>query len=470
MAPTPLNLTLLTMTLSELSALSPLDGRYRKKITPLAPFFSEFGLIRYRLMVEVEYLIALHDWEVAPLQPLEAEAKAALRSIYSVFSEEDAQAVKAIERRTNHDVKAVEYFLKTRIEGLGDERLARHREFVHFGLTSQDINNTATPLMLRDALQQVYLPQLDHLVEALATQADTWRNIPLLARTHGQPATPTTMGKEMAVFVARLRQQRRTLEACPFPAKFGGASGNLNAHYVAYPAVDWEAFAQAFVEQQLNLTRSAPTTQIEHYDGLAAIFDALKRINTILIDLAQDAWLYISQEYFTQKTKAGEVGSSAMPHKVNPIDFENAEGNLAMSSAMLEFLSRKLPVSRLQRDLTDSTVLRNLGVGIGHAYLAQKSLLKGLGKLKVNPAAMQHDLENNWAVLAEAIQTILRREQYPNPYEALRDLTRGNEHVTERLLKEFVDQLDVADRVKKELRALRPEAYLGNAPDFPNGR
>jgi len=386
-----------------------------------------------------------------------------LRTLYEEFAAPEAARIKEIERTTNHDVKAVEYFIKERLTSTGDEALTQNLEFVHFGLTSQDINNTATPLMLRDALQAVYLPALRQLIDTLQAQAQAWRRLPMLARTHGQPASPTTLGKELAVFVARLDQQASELAQLPVPAKFGGATGNFNAHYAAYPTHDWHAFAQRFVGDTLGLSRSWPTTQIEHYDGLARIFDCLRRINTILIDLCQDVWLYISMEYFRQEVKAGEVGSSAMPHKVNPIDFENAEGNCGLSTALLEFLSRKLPVSRLQRDLTDSTVLRNLGPALGYAYLAIGSAQKGLGKLKVNPTALQADLDANWAVLAEAIQTILRRENYPQPYEALKALTRGQTGIDATVLAAFVSGLDVSPAVKAELMALRPETYLGDA-------
>ncbi|RMG23835.1 MAG: adenylosuccinate lyase [Bacteroidetes bacterium] len=447
--------------LNELNALSPLDGRYRRKLAPLAAYFSEAALIRYRILVEIEYLIFLHELQPPPLKPLPGEVVSALRKMYEDFDEQAARRVKEIEGITNHDVKAVEYYMKEQIDGMGEPTLVQNKEFVHFGLTSQDINNTATPLMLRDALKEVYQPQLEKVITTLEQQAADWEDIPMLARTHGQPASPTTLGKELRVFVVRLRAQAQELANLPFPAKFGGATGNLNAHYVAYPHIDWHAFARTFVEQRLGLSRSFPTTQIEHYDGLARIFDCLRRINTIVIDLCQDMWLYISMEYFRQKTKAGEVGSSAMPHKVNPIDFENAEGNSGLATALLEFLSRKLPVSRLQRDLTDSTILRNLGVAVGHAFLAQHSLLRGLGKLLVNPPAIQADLDANWAVLAEAIQTILRRERYPNPYEALKALTRGKSGINEATLHAFVEGLDVSDAVKAELLALRPENYTG---------
>lgn len=452
------------MELSPLTALSPLDGRYHSKITDLGPFFSEFALIRYRVWVEIEYLIALHQTGIRPLEELEADTIDRLRLLYQDFGSADAQAVKDFERTTNHDVKAVEYWIKEALQSQDfPQRLVKNIEFIHFGLTSQDINNTAMPMMLRDAIQGCYLPRLQRLIFSLNALATEWKAIPMLARTHGQAASPTTVGKELAVFVARLRSQATELAAMRFPAKFGGATGNFNAHLIAYPDVDWSRFARKLVEDTLGLHRSQPTTQIEHYDGLARIFDCLRRINTILIDLCQDVWLYVSLDYFTQKTKAGEVGSSAMPHKVNPIDFENGEGNCGLSTALLEFLSRKLPVSRLQRDLTDSTVLRNMGVALGYAFLAQASILKGLGKLKVNPAKIQADLDKNWAILAEAIQTILRREGYPKPYEALRDLTRGQTGIDAEALTRFVESLDLRPVVKEELLALRPELYIGDA-------
>jgi len=452
------------MSLSPLTAVSPLDGRYYQKVAALAPYFSEYALIHYRVRVELRYFIALHATGVSPLKPLSQSDQAGLQALDQGFDQAEAETVKAIEQETNHDVKAVEYYLKRRIEqGDFSSDLKSRLEFIHFGLTSQDVNNTAIPMSLRDGIAAIYLPQLDQVISQLTDLATTWRGHPMLARTHGQPASPTSMGKEIEVFAARLRQQRDTLTALPYPAKFGGATGNLNAHYVAYPGYNWQAFANQFVNETLGLSRSYPTTQIDHYDRLAAIFDQLKRINTVLIDLCQDMWLYISQEYFRQEVKAGEVGSSAMPHKVNPIDFENAEGNCGLSTALLEFLSRKLPISRLQRDLTDSTVLRNLGPALGYALLALRSAQKGLSKLKINPQAMQRDLDANWAVLAEAIQTILRREGYPKPYEALKELTRGRERVDAQVLGEFVDQLNVAEDVKTELKALRPETYLGDA-------
>jgi adenylosuccinate lyase len=434
----------------------------------LAPYFSEYALIRYRVRVEILYLIELHATGIRPLQPLSQADQVGLMAIDEAFDEGQAQRVKDIEQRTNHDVKAVEYYLKECIHaGTFSDELRAQSEFIHFGLTSQDINNTAIPLSLRDALHAIYLPQLDAVISQLEGMAQAWRGHAMLARTHGQPASPTTLGKEIAVFVARLQQQREGLARLPMPAKFGGATGNLNAHYVAYPDQDWQAFAQHFVEETLGLSRSYPTTQIDHYDGLAAIFDQIKRINTVIIDLCQDMWLYVSQEYFRQEVKAGEVGSSAMPHKVNPIDFENAEGNGGLSTALLEFLSRKLPVSRLQRDLTDSTVLRNVGSAMGYALLALLSVEKGLTKLRVNPLAMQQDLDANWAVLAEAIQTILRREGYPKPYEALKDLTRGQARIDAQALATFVEGLSISAGVKAELMALRPERYLGDADRLP---
>lgn len=451
------------MNLSALTAISPLDGRYRSKVEPLAAYFSEFALIRYRVWVEVEYFIALADTGLPPLAPLAETDISFLRGLYEQFESADAERVKAFERETNHDVKAVEYFIKEKIDAHTSEALIRDKEFIHFGLTSQDINNTATPMLLRDAIQQVYLPGIRKVIRSMEAYARAWRSIPMLARTHGQPASPTTLGKEIEVFCERLNSQAGELAELPYPGKFGGATGNFNAHYVAYPTYNWHAFADQFLFDTLDLSRSYPTTQIEHYDGLARIFDCLRRINTIVTDLCQDMWLYISMEYFRQEVKAGEVGSSAMPHKVNPIDFENAEGNSGLSTALLEFLSRKLPVSRLQRDLTDSTILRNLGTALGYAHLAHLSLQRGLEKIKVNPTAIERDLAANWAVLAEAIQTILRREGYARPYEALRDLTRGQAGISAESLAAFVQTLDVSDRVKAELLALRPETYIGDA-------
>lgn len=454
------------MELNALTAISPLDGRYRNKVGQLEKYFSEYALIQYRVRVEVEYLIALHATGISPLKPLSTEEIGFLRSLYTSFSLNDAQRVKDIEATTNHDVKAVEYLIKEKIQASGYDNLIRQQEFVHFGLTSQDINNTAIPLSLKDALAEVYLPQVRSIISTLNEFAVAWQNIPMLARTHGQPASPTTLGKEIAVFAQRLTGHCDELQNLPVPGKFGGATGNLNAHYIAYPENDWQAFADNFVSEYLGLSRSYPTTQIDHYDGLGRIFDCIKRINSILIDLSQDMWLYISQEYFRQKVKAGEVGSSAMPHKVNPIDFENGEGNCGLSTALLEFLSRKLPVSRLQRDLTDSTILRNVGLALGYSYLAQLSIARGLGKLLVNQEAIDRDLDANWAVLAEAIQTILRREGYPKPYEALRDLTRGNAAVTAQSLAAFVQGLSVSDEIKQEILQLTPGHYVGNARDF----
>ena len=446
------------MELNCLTAISPVDGRYRGKVEALGRYFSEYALIRYRMQVEIEYFIALCELPLAQLAGFDKGQYGALRRIYEDFSPSDAQRVKEIEQTTNHDVKAVEYFIKEKMDtlGLGDER-----EFVHFGLTSQDINNTATPYSLKAAMSDVYYPALGELIGKLSTLADEWSDVPLLAHTHGQPASPTVLGKEIRVFVERLEKQRDMLQTVPYPAKFGGATGNFNAHSVAYPEVDWVSFANRFVNGTLGLDRSQYTTQIEHYDNLAAIFDGLKRINTILIDLARDMWTYISMEYFKQRIKAGEVGSSAMPHKVNPIDFENAEGNLGLANALFEHLAAKLPVSRLQRDLTDSTVLRNIGVPVAHTLIAVASLVKGLGKLIINRDAIDRDLEANWAVVAEGIQTILRREKYPNPYEALKALTRTNKGITQADITAFIDGLDVTETVKNELRALTPHTYIG---------
>ncbi len=449
--------------LDELTAISPLDGRYRNKVELLAPYLSEFALIRYRIRVEVEYLIALLNHKITLLHPINTDQIARLRQIYQDFSVKEADIVKKIEKETNHDVKAVEYYIKERILSDGDPQLIESRELVHFALTSQDINNTAIPLMLRDAIQEVCLPQLKIITENLMELGDEWKEIPMLARTHGQPATPTTVGKELIVFAKRLMLQQTELEEIPYPAKFGGATGNLNAHYIAYPEIDWDGFADEFVEEKLGLVRSFPTTQIDHYDGLSRIFDCLCRINSIIIDLCQDIWLYISRDYFSQKTIANEVGSSTMPHKVNPIDFENAEGNCGFSTAVLQFLSRKLPISRLQRDLTDSTLLRNVGVGLGHAFLAYQSLMKGLQKLELNTEVINHDLEDNWAILSEAIQTILRRERAENPYEMLKSLTRGKRKLTKEHLREFIQSLEVSQKVKKELLDLSPHSYIGNA-------
>ena len=444
--------------LETLTAISPVDGRYRSKTAPLADYFSEAALIRYRVRVEVEYFIALCELPLPQLSGIDPSQFPALRSIYTEFTLDDARRVKEIEATTNHDVKAVEYLIKEKMEALG---LDAWQEFVHFGLTSQDINNTAIPLSLKEALAEVYLPLLGEVRDRIAALAAEWRDIPMLARTHGQPASPTLLGKEMRVFVERLDRQRGRLEAIAVPAKFGGATGNFNAHHAAYPATDWVAFANRFVNETLGLNRSQYTTQIEHYDDLAALFDNLRRIDTVLVDLCRDMWTYISMEYFKQRIKAGEVGSSAMPHKVNPIDFENAEGNFGMAGAVYGFLSAKLPVSRMQRDLTDSTVLRNIGVPLAHSVIAMQSLLKGLGKLLLNREAFDRDLANNWAVVAEGIQTVLRREGYPKPYEALKALTRTNTHITAEAIAAFIDELAVSEAVKEELRALSPATYTG---------
>ena len=446
------------MDLNFLTAISPLDGRYRQKVDELDRYFSEFGLIRYRLMVEIEYFIALCEIPLPQLADFKKDNYKVLRAFYEDFEVIDAEKIKEREKITNHDIKAVEYFLKERFlqQGWG-----KWSEFIHFGLTSQDINNTAIPLSIKDALIDVYFPILYELRETLAIFADEWKDIPMLARTHGQPATPTRLGKEIAVFVARLDGQIKYFGQIPYSAKFGGATGNFNAHKVAFPEIDWISFANNFVNEELGLQRSEPTTQIEHYDNLAALFDNMRRINVILIDLARDIWTYISLEYFRQKIKKGEIGSSAMPHKVNPIDFENGEGNLGYANAIFEHLSMKLPISRLQRDLTDSTVLRNVGVPIGHSILAFNSILKGLNKLIVNADKMHSDLENNWAVVSEAIQTILRREGYPKPYEALLDLTRTNEKITGESISRFIDGLEIGDNVKAELKAITPFNYTG---------
>lgn len=441
-----------------LKAISPIDGRYQSKTESLGNYFSEFALIKYRVWVEVEYFIALCELPLPQLNSVEKSTYEALRDLYRNFSETDAQQIKDIEKVTNHDVKAVEYFIKEAFEKLD---LADHKEFIHFGLTSQDINNTAVPLSLKHAVEKTYLPLLDQVIDTLSQLANEWKNIPLLARTHGQPASPTRLGKEIEVFVVRLKEQKKTLLQIPYAAKFGGATGNYNAHLVAYPTHDWKKFGTHFVEEILGLHHSFPTTQIEHYDYLAASFDAMKRINTILIDLDRDIWTYISMDYFKQKIKKGEVGSSAMPHKVNPIDFENSEGNLGIANALFEHLSAKLPVSRLQRDLTDSTVLRNIGVPFGHTYIAFHATLKGLGKLVLNEAQIRQDLDNQWAVVAEAIQTILRREGYPKPYEALKDLTRINTKITQESLHTFIDTLNVSDAIKNELKQITPFSYTG---------
>lgn len=441
-----------------LKAISPIDGRYADKTTSLVPFFSEMALIRYRVQVEVEYFIALCQLPLPQLADFPKEKYADLRKLYQNFTEEEALKVKEIEQTTNHDVKAVEYFIKEAFDYL---QLQDYKEFIHFGLTSQDINNTAIPLSIKEAVQQVYLPDLEQLLSKLRNLVVQWKDVPLLARTHGQPASPTRLGKEFEVFVVRMEQQLQTLIAVPYAAKFGGATGNYNAHKVAYPNIDWKAFGTRFVEEILVLHHSFPTTQIEHYDHLAALFDALKRINTILIDLNRDIWTYISMDYFKQQIKAGEVGSSAMPHKVNPIDFENSEGNLGIANALLEHLSAKLPISRLQRDLTDSTVLRNVGVPFGHILIALQSTLKGLNKLLLNEDKIREDLQDHWAVVAEAIQTILRREGYPNPYEVLKALTRTNTAITAETISNFIDTLEVSEDVKAELKVITPENYTG---------
>lgn len=446
------------MILSTLTAISPIDGRYWSKAENLATYFSEFALIRYRVRVEIEYLIALSEY-LPQLSELNTdEVKTWLRQVYLHFSEEDALRVKEIEKVTNHDVKAVEYFIKEKTDHFLAEK---YHEFIHFGLTSQDINNTAIPLSLKEALEQVYYPGLEEVINLLEQDANEWMDIPMLAKTHGQPASPTRLGKEIMVFVYRLKEQLALLKAVPISAKFGGATGNFNAHHVAYPEYDWKAFGNRFVSEVLGLKREEWTTQISNYDNLSALFDGMKRINTILIDLNRDFWQYISMEYFKQKIKAGEVGSSAMPHKVNPIDFENAEGNLGIANAFLEHLSRKLPISRLQRDLTDSTVIRNVGVPMAHVEIAFKSLLKGLGKLLLNEPALRADLDKCWAVVAEGIQTILRREGYPKPYETLKALTRTNAGITEQSIQEFIDTLQVSDAVKAELKAITPHNYTG---------
>ena len=447
------------MELDLLTAISPVDGRYRGKAKDLAAYFSEFALIKYRVQVEVEYFITLCELPLPQLAGIDKGIFETLRDIYRNFTEADAQRIKEIEGVTNHDVKAVEYFLKEQFDRLGG--LDSYKDFIHFGLTSQDINNTSIPLSVKEALENVYYPLLNELIEQLRVYANEWANIPMLAKTHGQPASPTRLGKEVNVFVYRLERQLAMLKACPLTAKFGGATGNYNAHNVAYPQYDWKAFGNKFVAEKLGLEREEYTTQISNYDNLSAVFDAMKRINTIMIDMNRDFWQYISMEYFKQKIKAGEVGSSAMPHKVNPIDFENAEGNLGVANAILEHLASKLPVSRLQRDLTDSTVLRNVGVPFGHIVIAMQSSLKGLRKLLLNEAAIYNDLDNCWSVVAEAIQTILRREAYPNPYEALKALTRTNQAINETSIKEFIEGLDVSEELKQELRVITPHTYTG---------
>jgi adenylosuccinate lyase len=447
------------MELDLLTAVSPIDGRYRSKAGTLAAYFSEYALMKYRVRVEIEYFITLCELPLPQLASFDATRFGSLRDIYRNFSEGDAARIKEIESVTNHDVKAVEYFIKEQFDKLSG--LEPYKEFIHFGLTSQDINNTSVPLSIKDALEEVYYPQIQKLIDQLATYAEEWKNIPMLAKTHGQPASPTRLGKEIMVFAYRLNRQLAVLKACPLTAKFGGATGNYNAHHVAYPDFDWKAFGNKFVAEKLGLEREEYTTQISNYDGLGTIFDAMKRINTIMIDMNRDFWQYISMEYFKQKIKAGEVGSSAMPHKVNPIDFENAEGNLGVANAILEHLSSKLPVSRLQRDLTDSTVLRNIGVPFGHTVIAIQSSLKGLGKLLLNEHKIYEDLDNCWSVVAEAIQTILRREAYPHPYEALKALTRTNQAITEASIKDFIETLNVSEDIKKELRAITPHNYTG---------
>ncbi|MEW7281348.1 adenylosuccinate lyase [Aquimarina sp. 2201CG1-2-11] len=446
------------MSLFPLQAISPIDGRYASKTKSLSAFFSEEALIKYRVLVEIEYFIALCEQPLPQLQDIDSSLFDQLREIYTSFSSEDALAIKDIEKVTNHDVKAVEYFIKEKFDSLG---LQAYKEFIHFGLTSQDINNTAIPLSIKEAISNVYIPEYTALLEKLKSLVDEWSGVSMLARTHGQPASPTRLGKEFQVYVTRLEAQFDLLKDIPSAAKFGGATGNYNAHKVAYPSIDWKAFGTHFVQEKLGLHHSFPTTQIEHYDHMAALFDGLKRINTILLDLDRDVWTYVSMDYFKQKIKKGEVGSSAMPHKVNPIDFENSEGNLGIANALFEHLSLKLPVSRLQRDLTDSTVLRNVGVPFGHTIIAFQATLKGLNKLLLNQEKFAEDLENNWAVVAEAIQTILRREAYPNPYEALKGLTRTNEKINQNSIANFIETLEVSDTIKTELKQITPSNYTG---------
>jgi adenylosuccinate lyase len=443
---------------NEIKAISPIDGRYKSKVTPLISYFSEEALMKYRVRIEVEYFIALATLPLPQLKSIPTTKLDALRKIYSEFTTEDALAIKEIERTTNHDVKAVEYFIKEKFDAID---LSNFKEFIHFGLTSQDINNTAIPLSLKEAMNKVYVPQYSEVLQKLKTLAKDWEKVPMLARTHGQPASPTRLGKELNVFVTRLEEQFNLLNDIPSACKFGGATGNYNAHHVAYPNIDWKQFGQDFVKNQLGLYHSFPTTQVEHYDHMAALFDGLKRINTILIDLNRDLWTYISMEYFKQRIKEGEVGSSAMPHKVNPIDFENSEGNLGIANALFEHLAAKLPISRLQRDLTDSTVLRNIGVPFAHTLIAMQATLKGLGKLLLNADKIEKDLDNNWAVVAEAIQTILRREGYPNPYEALKELTRTNTAITKDSIGQFIHTLKISDALKAELNAITPSNYTG---------
>ncbi len=447
------------MIFDRLTAISPIDGRYKGKTERLAGYFSECALIKYRVRVEIEYFIALCELPLPQLAHVDASKREALRSLYLDFTEEDACRVKEIEKVTNHDVKAVEYFIKEKLDQMGG--FEQVKEFIHFGLTSQDINNTSMPLMIKDALEEVYYPTLDKVIKQLATYAELWKEVPMLAKTHGQPASPTRLGKEFQVYVYRLNEQLKAMKEVPMTAKFGGATGNFNAHHVAFPQYDWLTIADRFVDEHLGLKRERYTTQISNYDNLGALFDAMRRINTILLDLDRDVWMYISMDYFKQRIKEGEVGSSAMPHKVNPIDFENSEGNLGLANAILQFLAQKLPVSRLQRDLTDSTVIRNVGVPIAHSLIAMESTLKGLGKLILNEEKISEDLEKNWAVVAEAIQTILRREAYPHPYEALKALTRTNKKMTEETIHAFIEQLQVNEQVKNELRNITPYNYTG---------
>lgn len=447
------------MTLDTLTAVSPIDGRYRNKTERLADYFSEYALIRYRIRVEIEYFITLCELPLPQLASFNHDLFEQLRDIYRKFDESGAARVKEIENTTNHDVKAVEYFIKDEFDKIGG--LDEYKEFIHFGLTSQDINNTSVPLSIKEALEEVYYPQVEELIQQLKEYAEEWKDVPMLAKTHGQPASPTRLGKEIEVYVYRLSEQLESLRSCKFTAKFGGATGNFNAHHVAYPTYDWRAFGNQFVSEKLGLEREQWTTQISNYDHMGSIFDAIRRINTIIIDLDRDFWMYISMEYFKQKIKAGEVGSSAMPHKVNPIDYENSEGNLGVANAILQFLAQKLPVSRLQRDLTDSTVLRNVGVPLGHSVIAIQSTLKGLRKLILHEEKLREDLDDTWAVVAEAIQTILRREAYPHPYEALKALTRTNNKMTEETIHEFIQTLNVSDSVKAELMAITPHNYTG---------
>ena len=446
------------MNLSELNAISPIDGRYRSKVAKLADYFSEESLIKYRVKVEIEYFIALCEVPLPQLEGFNSKTFDALRKIYTNFTADDAQKIKDIEKVTNHDVKAVEYFIKEKFDDLN---LEKYKEFIHFGLTSQDINNTAIPLSIKDAIEDVYIPAYEQLIAKTDELSIEWKDISMLARTHGQPASPTRLGKEIAVFVTRLKEQFKFFKTIPNAAKFGGATGNYNAHHVAYPSIDWKDFGTNFVENKLGLHHSFPTTQIEHYDHMASLFDAMKRINTIILDLDKDIWTYVAMDYFKQKIKAGEIGSSAMPHKVNPIDFENSEGNLGIANAIFEHLAAKLPISRMQRDLTDSTVLRNVGVPFGHTIIGFASTLKGLNKLLLNKEKFEQDLENNWAVVAEAIQTILRREAYPNPYEALKGLTRTNEKITQSSIAYFIDTLEVSEAIKEELKVITPANFTG---------